>query len=103
MFNPWLDMMTDTITWQPLAGYDEHGQPSFGTATTIKCRIVDKEHFTRRLDGQEVIAKTTIYCDGYHGIDVNDKITLPDGSVPMMIRINTFPDEFGNRFEEILT
>jgi hypothetical protein len=96
-------MMTDTIQWQPLSGYDSHGQPAFGTATAIRCRIVDKERFTRKLDGQEIVSKTTIYCDGYHGIDANDRITLPDGEIPIMIRINTYPDEAGNRYEEILT
>jgi len=96
-------MMTDTITWQQLSSYNSHGQPTFGTAVTIKCRIVDKERLTRKLDGQEMVSKTTIYCDGYHGIDANDKIILPSGEIPIIIRINTYPDEAGNRYEEILT
>jgi hypothetical protein len=102
-FNPWLDMMRDVIQWQQLSGYDGHGQPSFGTITEIKCRIVDKERLIRTLDGQEVVSKTTIYCDSDHGVDVNDRITLPSGEQPIMLRINTYPDEQGNRFEEILT
>ena len=104
--NPWIDFMKEEIEWEQLNSsdpYDKYGQPSFSTAVTIKCRIVDKERLTRNIDGQEVVSRTTIYCDGYHGINSNDKIILPNGEHPDIIRINTYPDEMNNKYEQILT
>ena len=103
MIFPWSDMMHDEIEWEArAAGADEHGQPTYGTATTIKCRISYKQKMVRTVTGEERVSNATIYCEGDPGIDPKDRVIMPDGSTPPILKAGTFKDETGSAHQELM-
>jgi len=100
---PWSDLMTQEVTWEPRTGLDEYSRPTYGAATAVRCRVVGRPRMTRDVDGQEVVSTTTIYCDGNPGISPVDRVTLPDGSQPVILRVESYPDENGQVYQQVLT
>lgn len=103
MSTPWSDLMTQTMEWEPRTGLDEYSRPTYGSATTVRCRVVNRPRMTRDVNGQEVVSSTTVYCDGNPGIGPEDRITLPSGDQPLILRVNSYPDETGQVYQEVLT
>jgi hypothetical protein len=96
--------MHDEITWEPALTRDVHGQvATYGPAVQLECRVTYRNRMTRDTTGTEKISTTTIYVAGAPGIDVADRITLPDGSQPPIITRKKFPHEDEMAHEEILT
>jgi len=105
MTTPWSDLMLDTIQWEVAAAErDAHGQvASYAAPVSVRCRVVNKTRMARNAQGQEVVSTTTVYIDGAPGIAPADRVTLPDGSTPPIIAVQSFPDDTGNRYEAVLT
>lgn len=102
-----LSMMSDTVIREPYAGADKNGQPSFGSPTTIRARVVSKETILRRsgsLDVErEIVSSATVYCSGVTTINwsTDDRITLPDGSQPAILDVKRYPDGDGVHHETV--
>jgi hypothetical protein len=101
--NAFADMMTQTIVWEQRTGTDEYGQGVFGAGQNLTCRIVSKERGVRTVDGGEAVSTTTIYVLGDYGITSVDRVTLPDGSQPVIVDVKSYPDENGPHHQEVLT
>lgn len=95
------DMMVQFIEWEPRTGLDQYGDAVYGSAVTVRCRVVEKQRMTRNVSGQEMVSTTTIYVLGTPGIDMEDRITLPDGTQPPILNVRMFPDENGPHHEEV--
>lgn len=96
------EFMQDEVIREPYASQNGYGVASYGTAETIKCRVEHKPKIIRRTGGgeasgtvQEIVSKATIYCAGVFGWGERDRITLPDGSQPLILQVHTSPDEDG--------
>lgn len=98
-----LELMTQTCTVEPFSSNNEYGEPSFGTAVSYSCRTVHKTNLIRTIENKEItsIAQTWIY--GSPGISPKDRITLPDGTTPKILRVDRFPDENGNHHDKVWT
>ena len=96
-------MFTQTITVEPWLSKDKYGQPSFGPGVARTCRIEGKNKLVRALDGQERVSATTIYVYGAAGIGYKDRVTLPDGSRPIILAVEQMPDDHGDYYEAIYT
>lgn len=102
-FDPsFLDMMKDEITVQSGQTLDVYGAPSAGTSSTKQCRIVRKNKLARDAAGAEVVAGTQVWLQAPSGISVTDTVTMPDGSTPVIIAIEAYPDEDGLHHEVLL-
>lgn len=94
--NEFTDLMPDTITVNSYTGADKYGNPTYSTSSnTYSARVVDKQKLVRADNGEEQVAKTTVYVASTGSIDPNDKITLPDNSTPPVLSVDAFPDEDG--------
>ncbi|MCK5640808.1 MAG: hypothetical protein KAJ19_08425 [Gammaproteobacteria bacterium] len=91
----WSDMMPHTITHLETTGYDDYGAKNTGSPATYKARIIYKNDTILDANGREVISKGHMWIMGTPTIDNEDVITLPDGSIPEILSVETYPDENG--------
>jgi hypothetical protein len=72
------DRMPYTITVEPWEGNtNDYGEPTYGAAVTLQCRIQDRAKLVRDAQGNERSSTTTIYVAG-GPLRVEDRITLPE-------------------------
>jgi hypothetical protein len=57
----------------------------------------------RTTTGQEVISTTQIYLASAPSIGPKDKLTLPDGTTPVILAIMTYPDEQAQGYAVLYT
>lgn len=91
----WLDMMTQVVTVEPFVSRDAYGAATYGAATDYQARVNYKSHFIRTADAEQVVARGTAWLAADGPISVNDRITLPDGSQPLLLDSNGENDEAG--------
>jgi len=82
-------VMLDTITWEPMIGSNQYAEPAgYGTPVKIRCRIDGATDEVRDVNGLVKISRNRIYLDDVYPIDPKDRITLPDGSRPVILSVN---------------
>jgi hypothetical protein len=102
------ELLTETVTRQPYTGQDKYGQATFGSAENVQCRIVQRPEIVRQAGGEstgvmrEVVAKARIYCRAVPGWGLRDRVTLPDGSQPVILEVHTYPDEDGEHHQVVV-
>lgn len=80
--------------------YTQYGAKQFATGTSkVRCRVVQKSRLVRTADGREVFARGKVYLYGDPGITNEDKITLPDGTTPEIVFIESYPDDQGDHHQ----
>jgi|ERR1019366_3291804 hypothetical protein len=73
-----------------------HGKRTYtGTATNVRCRIQNKGMLIRAADGKETVTTGRVYCYGIVSVSVGDKLTLPDGTSPVILSVDNSEDEAG--------
>ena len=90
-----LEMMTDTVTLERMTGVDADVMRVYGSATAYQCRISPKPQQILDTTGREVVSTATIHFARSPEIDPEDRITLPDGSQPQILRVARPPDRDG--------
>lgn len=96
-----LELMTQTVTREAFSSYDAYAQASYAAGTSVTCRVVHKPRMVRNAEGKEVLSNAQIWCYGAPGFSVKDRITLPDGTQPVILQVGKFPDENGNHHEVV--
>jgi hypothetical protein len=87
------EMMTETVTIGTTTATDGYGKRTQTGTTSILCRLVFE--VTQRVDGQgkDVVETGRAICYGaYPAVTVKDVLTLPDGSQPSIISVDTVKD-----------
>jgi len=93
-----------SLVVQAFSTFDQYGNPSWATTTaasTYDALIVQKVTPIRDRNGVQVVSNTQIYLSGNTTIDIEDKLTLPDGSQPLIIAVQKYPNFGGTT--DILT
>lgn len=94
-------LMIQEVTWKPRTALDGYGEATFGTATTVRCRVEAETKMVLRPDGQEAVSGAQVYTDAVYGIGIEDEITLPDGTAGTIITVATHWDETGPSHEVV--
>lgn len=89
MMNGTKSWLKQSITLSPKTGYGSSGLPTYGSTTTISCLIQQKNVNTLDKGGNDVVSSTQIITSGDVTIDSEDRITLPDGKTPKIIRVES--------------
>lgn len=93
-----------TLTVQAYSGFDAYGSPIWATptaASTYACLIIPKVQSVRGRTGVEEVSSVQIYLSGNTTVAIEDKITLPDGSQPLVMAVQKYPNFTGST--DILT
>lgn len=99
-----LAMSTQTVTFEPLSTVNAYGAPSFSTSssTTYRAYIEPGSFIVKNLQGVEEVASAMVYVlSSSATCTVQGRLTLPDGRVPKMIRVDTLNDDEGQHHQEI--
>src|SRR5262245_26192415 len=97
-----LDLMPDTVTFQPHMGSDVYAKATYGDPIIVKARVVYEDQKTTDEPGQDVVARGKIYLGAAFNITGKHRATLPDGTHPPIVRVRRFPDENGAHHEVVL-
>lgn len=92
-----LEMMTDTITFNAGSAIDKYGKRTYGgTTTTAQGHIVYENKLIKDQEGQDILSTGKVILYGpYTSITLQDKITLPNGTSPVIVSIETKKDTGG--------
>lgn len=69
-----------SVQWSAQSGVNEYGDHSFGSATTLSCRIQLKKTIIRNESGEDIVADGIMYFDASQNVKVHDKILYTDAT-----------------------
>ena len=91
-----LEMMPDTVIFNPTASTDKYGKKTFGNAQTnisVRARLIDDVVLVKNAEGQDIVsAGRAILAGDYSTLTLGHKITLPNGSTPVIVKIDNKND-----------
>ncbi len=95
--DPLLVLMPETVTVGALSGFSTDGYaiPTYSTGTPFSARVVREQTLVRTFEGIEELATTTCWVASTSTFGPVDQITLPDGSTPPLLSVETQSDEDG--------
>ena len=98
----WSDMMPHTVTYAAIASRDAYGKPTYATAVTYRARVAYKQtRIVNRLNGQDAIATGEVWLMAKIIPAIDARIVLPDGSTPIILNWEVFPDENGDHHTKL--
>jgi hypothetical protein len=97
-------LMPHTITVAGLASFTTagYGTPAFGSASTYTARVVGKQILVDTFRGTEELTKTVVWVKATSTFGPSDQITLPDGTTPELLAVETYPDEDGSHHQKLM-
>ena len=95
-------LLNQLITIEPTTGMDAYGQSSYGTGVSVKARVEGKNRMVMDAQGNNVVSGTTIYVDGITVVATSSRITLPNGTKPLVLAIAEMPDINGTCHHKII-
>jgi len=87
-----------TVTHAGWAGMSTDGYATlrYSTATvTYPARVTSEQRLVRTFDGTEELATTTVWVASTSTFSALDRFTLPDGTSPPLLSVETYRDESG--------
>ncbi len=92
----------NTVTIQPFASADSYSKPTYGSGVVYTCLIAKQPKMVRTVTGQEKVSMAQIYLTSAPGVSVKDKVTLPDGTTPAIIHVDTYPSDTSTAYFEVI-
>ena len=80
--------MPDSITIEPYVSQNAYGKPTHGAAVTTPCLIQSYGKMIRLDNGQEIVASTQIMTPHDTVVNTKSRLTLPDGSRPLILKVD---------------
>ena len=97
----WLDLMPDTVVVQSFAGRDQYGVGSYGSPNGFEARVTYRNRSVTTASGEEVVARGEAWLATVEHITPQDKITLSDGTNPLILSVDRISDETGPLYTKI--
>ena len=98
-----LELMVDTVVITTATGvrnlYAREGQSS--TSASYRGRYVRRNQMVRDDAGDEVVSRSQLWLFGAPSLTPRDKITLPDGTTPVILAVERYPDDNGAHHEKV--
>lgn len=83
-----LRLLPHSIGWRVRTGVDDHGKPTYGTSTTVTgCMDARGDMDVLTIGGEVIVPKGRVVVGTPQGIEVDDEVTLPDGSVARVLQV----------------
>lgn len=96
-----LELMPDTITIERRIGQDERTNPQFGVTETYRARVEFKPKIIQSITGQTLVSSGRAILGVPTPVSLFDKITLPDGTSPTLLEVQSSPDTVGRYWVEL--
>jgi hypothetical protein len=92
----------EVISWAPISGIDAYGQRLYTLPVPLRARLDHATKLVRDANGEQVISSTQVYLATHEPIGVLDQITLPDGTTPLLLRVDKLADHQGSDWLRVL-
>lgn len=89
-------LLRQTVTLAAPATTDLYGKSTYGTAVSHPARVEPVSELTRDLRGKDVVVIADVYLNGDVTATHAYKLTLHDGTVPVIAAIDKHTDGRGN-------
>ena len=96
-----LELFPHKVQIQRRTGRDKNTDPIYSAAAEYAAQVVEKIKRVVDTNGREVVSSVQAIVPTDEAISPFDKITLPDGSTPVILAIESFPDEVGTYVQRI--
>src|SRR5262252_684781 len=100
MHNPYLSFLHQQVQLERKTAVDADGQGVFAAPVSGTCRAVRAPTHRTLATGDEVIANELVWCPVGTNLQVEDRVTLPDGRVALLKRVDVAPDPRGRVWSE---
>ena len=99
-----VDCMPTSVTIKPVTALDKYGEKTYGTAQTIKAKIMERNERLAITGGEEIVARGRVILGAISSptVTTKDQLTLPDGSTPEILAVQPVNDEVGLHHEVII-
>lgn len=93
-----LEMMPDTVIFNAGSAIDKYGKRTYGgTQTSANGRVIYETRLMKNMEGQDIVSTGRVILYGaYATLTLADKITLPNGTTPVIVGLETKKDTGGN-------
>lgn len=95
-------LLNQLITIESTSGMDAYGQSTYGTGVSVKARVEGRNRVVVDAQGNNAVSSTTIYVDGPTVVTTSSRITLPDGTTPLILAIASMPDIDGTPHHKVI-
>jgi hypothetical protein len=91
------ELMPATIVHRAAGDKDAYGKvASYSSPTPYRARVsIHTSRRVSRITGDDTLTSTVVWCPVIPGLKVDDQITLPDGTTPLLVDWAVVPDENG--------
>lgn len=100
----WARLMPHTVLVEKSLGEDGYGNRTFGPPVQYQARVQGRQRLVRTLGGDERVSMVTVYIMGTPGVQPDDRLTLPDGWIPLkppILALGKVADEKGQHHEVV--
>jgi len=95
--------LKQSVTIEPWTG-NNGDSDTYGAGAAYACRIVQTAKKQAADQGEVVVQSTVIVLNGTVTVTAKDRITLPDGSKPVILSVNVIPGPDGTPYlKEVVT
>lgn len=95
------DLYPSTADWAAMTGRDQFGAPTYAAATSLTVRLVRRPRLVRTAQGDQVVASATLHVWDEAAVAPEDKITLADGTTPVIASVERTEDELGDLYTRV--
>ena len=91
-----LDLCPHTVTLEALSTHDVYGAPSYSTGVSYTAHVVYMSKLVTAPDNREVTSHVQVYIPSSSAsISEQDRLTLPDGTQPPIVKVDVYADDDG--------
>lgn len=95
------DMMSTSVQVEKFLSRTDAGVPTYASPKSYVARVNMKTHNVIGKDNQLVVARGMAWLDTVDAITVDDRITLDDGTQPILLIVNLTSDEAGPAYTRL--
>ena len=89
-------MLPNTVVVRTRASRNSDGSDTFSTsATTYRARVVNSRKWVRATNGNSAMTSAIAWIASTGTLAMDSRYTLPDGTSPPVLMVDTVPDEDG--------
>jgi len=90
-----LDLMPLTIQVSHLASVNSYNEATYSSPVEYRARLEPTRRFLRGPEGTEQLVSARLIVDAQGELVESDRVTLPDGTQPLVVSVTTEYDENG--------
>jgi len=96
------DWLNQEVKLEHSLSVNEYGEHSYDLQVMVMGRIEHKRRAILTKDNETLISLVTIYVPSEPVVNADDRLTLPDGTTPVILAVDKQPDEYGQIYYQAI-